>query len=94
MNNITPFDEFMASLKETNATLGYFCDFKKCSKNLAEVAIKLNALNSLLGSKDLKTDIFSETFLRLNSQNLFHCGFFWHLCQVQPLRQTHNHINF
>ncbi|WP_235044413.1 type II restriction endonuclease [Campylobacter concisus] len=48
----------MASLKETNATLGYFCDFKKCSKNLAEVAIKLNALNSLLGSKDLKTDIF------------------------------------
>ena len=29
MNNITPFDDFMASLKETNATLGYFCDFKK-----------------------------------------------------------------
>jgi len=58
MNNITPFNEFMASLKETNATLSYFCDFEKCSKNLAEVAIKLNALNSLLGSKDLKTDIF------------------------------------
>ncbi len=56
--NITPFDEFMASLKETNATLGYFCDFEKCSKNLAEVAIKLNALNFLLCSKDLKTDIF------------------------------------
>ena len=48
----------LASLKETNATLGYFCDFEKCSKNLAKVAIKLNALNSLLGSKDLKTDIF------------------------------------
>ncbi len=59
MNNITPFDKFMASLKETNATLGYFCDFEKCSKNLAKVAIKLNALNFLLGSKDLKTDIFT-----------------------------------
>lgn len=57
--NLTKFDDFLRSLRKTNANLGYFTDFEKCDKNVQEVSIHLNTLNFLLGSKNLKTDIFT-----------------------------------
>ena len=47
------FAVFMSQLKETNATLDFYCDFKKISKNVDAIAIKLNQLNYLIGQEDL-----------------------------------------
>lgn len=43
----------MSQLKETNATLDFYCDFKKINNNVEAIAIKLNQLNYLIGQKDL-----------------------------------------
>ncbi len=51
------FNLFMSQLSATNATLGSFTDFKKVSRNVAKIAIKLNQLNYLLGKGDLKRAI-------------------------------------
>jgi type II restriction enzyme len=43
----------MSQLKETNATLDFFCDFEKINDNVEAIAIKLNQLNYLIGQNDL-----------------------------------------
>lgn len=48
------FDLFISQLKETNATLDFFCDFDKISKKVADISISLNMLNYLLGKQDLR----------------------------------------
>lgn len=47
------FDLFISQLSETNATLDYFTDFEKVTKNTNKIAIKLNQLNYLIGKEDL-----------------------------------------
>ncbi|MCR5183620.1 MAG: type II restriction endonuclease [Opitutales bacterium] len=49
-----PFDEFWNTLTETNTTLGFFVDFKKVTKNVESLAIRLNQLNYLLGKENLE----------------------------------------
>ncbi len=61
--NLMNFSDFLRSLRKTNASLGYFTDFNKCGENLKAVSIKLHTLDFLLGSKDLKTDIFTLKIL-------------------------------
>ena len=61
--NLVNFDDFLRSLRKTNASLDSFTDFEKCGKNLKAVSIKLHTLDFLLGSKDLKTDIFTLKIL-------------------------------
>lgn len=51
------FDIFMSQLLETNATLGFYCDFEKIKKNVADIEISLNTLNYLLGQRDLKSAV-------------------------------------
>ena len=53
MHTKEEFAIFMSQLKETNATLEFYCDFKKINKNVDAVAIKLNQLNYLIGQEDL-----------------------------------------
>lgn len=48
------FELFMSQLKETNATLAFYSDFKKIAKNVDEIAISLNMLNFLLGKENLR----------------------------------------
>lgn len=48
------FEIFMSQLKETNATLSFYSDFKKISKNVYDIAISLNMLNFLLGKEKLR----------------------------------------
>lgn len=43
----------MSQLYETNATLDFYCDFKKINENVEAIAIKLNQLNYLIGQEDL-----------------------------------------
>ena len=47
------FDLFMSQLKETNATLDFYCDFKKIQSNVEAISMKLNQLNYLIGQEDL-----------------------------------------
>jgi len=51
------FDTFMSQLKETNATLDFYCDFKKIAKNVDNIAISLNMLNYLIGKDDLRAAV-------------------------------------
>lgn len=62
MNKIY-FDDFIKSLKETNATLDYFVNFKKVKYNVDQISLKLHQLNYLLGKDNLKqaiNDLFIE----------------------------------
>lgn len=51
------FDIFMSQLKETNATLDFYCDFKKIAANVEAISIKLNQLNYLIGQEDMDAAI-------------------------------------
>lgn len=51
------FEVFMSQLKETNATLAFYSDFKKIATNVDDIAISLNMLNFLLGKADLKAAV-------------------------------------
>lgn len=53
MHTKEQFNKFMSQLKETNATLDFYCDFKKINSNVEAIAIKLNQLNYLIGQEDL-----------------------------------------
>lgn len=51
------FDEFMSQLKETNATLDFFCDFNKISSNVDRISMKLYQLNYLIGKENMEEAI-------------------------------------
>lgn len=53
------FQLFMSQLKETNATLDFFCDFGKISQNVKAIEVKLNQLNYLLGKENLKDAVYT-----------------------------------
>lgn len=48
------FDLFMSQLRETNATLDFYCDFPKIARNVADIEINLNTLNYLVGKENLR----------------------------------------
>ena len=47
------FNTFMSQLLETNANLGFYTDFAKCHANVNKIAMRLNALNYLIGKDDI-----------------------------------------
>lgn len=51
------FERFISQLKETNATLAFYSDFKKIAQNVDEIAISLNMLNYLLGKENLRNAV-------------------------------------
>ena len=51
------FDMFMSQLKETNTTLGFYCDFEKINNNVESISIKLNQLNYLIGQDNIDAAI-------------------------------------
>ena len=57
MHTKEEFEIFMSQLKETNATLGFYCDFKKINSNVESIAMKFNQLNYLIGQEDLDAAI-------------------------------------
>ena len=59
VHTIEQFDTFMSQLLETNATLGFYCDFNKIRKNVADIEISLNMLNYLLSQQDLESAVKS-----------------------------------
>lgn len=51
------FSGFLSQFQETNVTLKDFCDFEKIKTNVNKISIHLNALNYLLGKKDLEVAV-------------------------------------
>lgn len=56
-HNEKEFKVFLSQLKETNATLDFFCDFDKIKGNVGDIEIKLNTLNYLIGKQDMEAAI-------------------------------------
>lgn len=52
-----PFNLFLSQLSKTNATLNYFVDFDKVTRNVHKIAIKLNQLNYLIGKENIEEAI-------------------------------------
>lgn len=50
------FEKWFSLLRDSIATYSYYIDFKKVYENLDKVKVELNILNSLIGSKTIKTD--------------------------------------
>lgn len=48
------FKTFLSQLSKTNATLDYFVDFNKVTRNVHKIAIKLNQLNYLIGKENIE----------------------------------------
>lgn len=57
MHTKEEFEKFLSQLKETNATLDFYCDFNKIHSNVESIAIKLNQLNYLIGQDNLNDAI-------------------------------------
>lgn len=51
------FRRFMSQLLTTNANLGFYTDFQKCHENVKKIAMKLHALNYLVGKVDMEEAI-------------------------------------
>lgn len=56
-NNNNGFETFLSQLKETNATLDFFCDFNKVEENVQKVEFNLNKLNYLIGKDNMEEAI-------------------------------------
>jgi type II restriction enzyme len=48
------FNVFLSQLKNTNAPLNFFSDFKKIETNVDLISMKLNQLNYLIGKEDME----------------------------------------
>lgn len=57
------FNNWMSSFRNSIADYGYYIDFKKVYGKVESIKIELNILNSLIGSKNIKTD-FAELIKR------------------------------
>ncbi len=50
------FISWLSSFRNSIATYSYYVDFEKVYGNVESIKIELNILNSLIGSKNIKTD--------------------------------------
>src|SRR5574344_2963823 len=53
---IRNFSKWLSTFRDSIATYSYYIDFKKVYGNVNNIKIELNILNSLIGSKNIKTD--------------------------------------
>jgi type II restriction enzyme len=50
------FDEWLAKFKASISTYDYYIDFDKVVRNVEEIKVELNILNSLIGSKNIEEE--------------------------------------
>ncbi len=50
------FEEWLSSFRKSIASYSYYTDFEKVYKNVEDIKIELNILNSLIGSKNIEKD--------------------------------------
>ncbi len=56
------FDEWFLNFKENIADYKYYTDFDKVYRNVENIKVELNILNSLIGSKNIEND-FQKLFI-------------------------------
>ena len=52
------FDNWLGTFRKSIASYKYYTDFEKVYKNIGDLKIELNILNSLIGEKDIKNKFF------------------------------------
>lgn len=62
------FVDWLSSFRDSIATYSYYVDFEKIYDNVESIKIELNILNSLIGSRNIKTDF--ENILRKYPETL------------------------
>ena len=50
------FSEWLSGFRDSVADYGYYIDFEKVHRNVDNIKVELNILNSLIGSKNIETD--------------------------------------
>ena len=55
MNN-RDFDEWLSKFRASISSYDYYIDFEKVVRNVDEIKVELNILNSLIGSKNIEND--------------------------------------
>lgn len=50
------FNTWLSKFRESISTYDYYIDFQKVVRNVDEIKVELNILNSLIGSKDIEND--------------------------------------
>ena len=50
------FTTWLSNFRESIADYGYYIDFEKVHRNVGEIKVELNILNSLIGSKNIERD--------------------------------------
>ena len=53
------FDEWLSTMCDNIFTWEYYTDFEKVYKNVDDIKIQLNILNSLIGSENIKEDFIN-----------------------------------
>ncbi len=53
------FEKWLNTMIDTVATWDYYTDFDKVYLNVEKIKIELNLLNSLIGSKNIRTDFIN-----------------------------------
>lgn len=48
------FNEWLSGFRDSIADYRYYIDFKKVHRNVDNIKVELNILNSLIGSKNIK----------------------------------------
>lgn len=56
MNNKRDFDEWLSKLRASISGYDYYIDFDKVVRNVDDIKVELNILNSLIGSNDIEED--------------------------------------
>ena len=62
------FNDWLSGFRDSIADYGYYIDFQKVHKNVDNIKIELNILNSLIGSKNIEKDF--ENLIRSYPQVL------------------------
>ena len=53
------FDKWLSKFRPSISTYDYYVDFEKIHKNVEEVKVELNILNSLIGSKNIREEFLT-----------------------------------
>lgn len=50
------FNIWLSDFRKSISDYGYYIDFQKVYRNIDNIRVELNILNSLIGSKDIETE--------------------------------------
>ena len=50
------FKKWLSNFRDSIASYAYYIDFEKVFRNVEEIKVELNILNSLIGSKNIESD--------------------------------------